>query len=125
RTPLTPILIWAGGMADDPSLPPELSEGLRMICRNVELEARLIDDLLDLTRIARGKLQLHLRKTNAHDLLGHAMEIVRDEISSRNSKHLVELNPTDYVILAVESRLQQVFLNLLKNASKSTPGYGA
>jgi two-component system CheB/CheR fusion protein len=125
RTPLTPILIWAGGMVNDPSLSPEIDEGLRMICRNVELEARLIDDLLDLTRIARGKLQLHLRKSDAHDLLGHAMEIVRDEISSRKLKLSLELNATDHFVLADAPRLQQVFWNLLKNASKFTPGQGA
>lgn len=125
RTPLTPILIWAGGMVNDPSLPPEIDEGLRMICRNVELEARLIDDLLDLTRIARGKLQLHLRKSDAHDLLGHAMEIVRDEISSRKLKLSLELNAADHFVLADAPRLQQVFWNLLKNASKFTPGQGA
>lgn len=125
RTPLTPILIWAGGMINDPSLPPEIDEGLQMICRNVELEARLIDDLLDLTRIARGKLRLHLRRSDAHNLLGHAMEIVRDEISSRKLKLAVELNAADHMIMADESRLQQVFWNLLKNASKFTPGEGA
>jgi len=125
RTPLTPILIWAGGMVNDPSLPPEIDEGLQMICRNIELEARLIDDLLDLTRIARGKLQLHLRKSDAHHLLGHAMEIVRDEISSRKLTLSVELNATDHFVLADESRLQQVFWNVLKNASKFTPGQGA
>jgi two-component system CheB/CheR fusion protein len=125
RTPLTPILIWAGGMVDDPSLPPEIDEGLRMICRNVELEARLIDDLLDLTRIARGKLELHLRKSDAHDLLGHAMDIVRDEISSRKLKLSLELNAVDHFVLADAPRLQQVFWNLLKNASKFTPGQGA
>jgi two-component system, chemotaxis family, CheB/CheR fusion protein len=125
RTPLTPILIWAGGMANDPSLPPEIDEGLQMICRNIELEARLIDDLLDLTRIARGKLKLHLRKSDAHDLLGHAMEIVRDEISSRKLKLAVELNASDHLVVADESRLQQVFWNVLKNASKFTPGQGA
>jgi two-component system CheB/CheR fusion protein len=125
RTPLTPILIWAGGMVNDPSLPPDIDEGLQMVCRNVELEARLIDDLLDLTRIARGKLQLHLRKSDAHDLLGHAMEIVRDEISSRKLKLSVELNAADHIVLADESRLQQVFWNVLKNASKFTPGHGA
>ncbi|PYI91686.1 MAG: hypothetical protein DME97_12380 [Verrucomicrobia bacterium] len=125
RTPLTPILIWAGGMVNDPSLPPEIDEGLQMICRNVELEARLIDDLLDLTRIARGKLQLHLRKSDAHDLLGHAMEIVRDEISSRQLKLSMELNASNPIVLADESRLQQVFWNLLNNASKFTPGQGA
>lgn len=125
RTPLTPILIWAGGMVNDPSLPPEIDEGLQMVCRNVELEARLIDDLLDLTRIARGKLKLNLRKSDAHDLLGHAMEIVRDEISSRKLKLSVELNASDHIVLADESRLQQVFWNLLKNASKFTPRQGA
>jgi two-component system CheB/CheR fusion protein len=125
RTPLTPILIWAGGMVNDPSLPPDIDEGLQMICRNIELEARLIDDLLDLTRIVRGKLKLHLRKSDAHDLLGHAMEIVRDEISSRELKLSVELNAADHIVLADAPRLQQVFWNLLKNASKFTPGQGA
>ena len=124
RTPLTPILIWAGGMVNDPSLPPEIDEGLRMVCRNVELEARLIDDLLDLTRIARGKLRLNLRKSDAHDLLGHAMEIVRDEISSRKLKLAVDLAAREHLVIADESRLQQVFWNLLKNASKFTPGHG-
>jgi PAS domain S-box-containing protein len=124
RTPLTPILIWAGGMADDPSITAEVAEGLRMVCRNVELEARLIDDLLDLTRIERGKLQLYLRKSNVHDLLGHAMEIVRDEISSRNLDLSVELNASEFFVLADESRLQQVFWNLLRNASKFTPRPG-
>lgn len=125
RTPLTPILIWAGGMANDPALSSEVSEGLRMVCRNVELEARLIDDLLDITRITRGKLQLHLRKSDAHDLLRHAMEIVREEISSRDLRLSVELNAAEHVVLADASRLQQVFWNLLKNASKFTPGRGA
>jgi two-component system CheB/CheR fusion protein len=124
RTPLTPILIWAGGMANDPSLPPEIDEGLQMVCRNIELEARLIDDLLDLTRIERGKLKLHLRKSDAHDLLRHAMEIVRDEFTSRTLKLSVELDATEHMVLADAPRLQQVFWNLLKNASKFTPGHG-
>ncbi|MEY2528080.1 MAG: hypothetical protein QOJ05_170, partial [Verrucomicrobiota bacterium] len=124
RTPLTPILIWAGGMVKDPSLSSEISEGLEMVCRNVELEARLIDDLLDLTRISRGKLNLHLRKSDAHELLNHTTQIVRDEIFSRNLKLSLELNATDHIVMADESRLQQVFWNLLKNASKFTPREG-
>jgi signal transduction histidine kinase len=125
RTPLTPVLLWAGGMANDPSLPPEIAEGLQMVCRNVELEARLIDDLLDLTRITRGKLKLHLRKSDAHEFLGHAMEIVRDEISSRQLKLSVDLQAADHIVLADAARLQQVFWNLLRNASKFTPERGA
>ena len=124
RTPLTPILIWAGGMINDPSLPPEVDEGLQMVCRNVELEARLIDDLLDLTRITRGKLQLHLRKSNAHDLLGHAMDIVREEITSRQLQLSVQFQAADHVVLADAARLQQVFWNVLRNASKFTPANG-
>ena len=124
RTPLTPILIWAGGMINDPSLPPEVDEGLQMVCRNVELEARLIDDLLDLTRITRGKLQLHLRKSSAHDLLGHAMDIVREEIASRQLQLSVQFQASDHVVLADAARLQQVFWNVLRNASKFTPANG-
>ncbi|MEY2489773.1 MAG: hypothetical protein QOC70_1715 [Verrucomicrobiota bacterium] len=125
RTPLTPVLIWAGGMAKEPGLPPEIGEGLRMVCRNIELEARLIDDLLDLTRITRGKLQLHLRKSDAHDLLEHAMEIVREDIASRQLNLSVQLDADDHHVLADSSRLQQVFWNVLKNASKFTPERGA
>jgi signal transduction histidine kinase len=125
RTPLTPVLIWAGGMAKEPGLPPEIGEGLRMVCRNIELEARLIDDLLDLTRITRGKLQLHLRKTNAHELLEHAMEIVREDIASRQLNLSVQLHADGHHVLADSSRLQQVFWNVLKNASKFTPERGA
>jgi two-component system CheB/CheR fusion protein len=125
RTPLTPILIWAGGMANDPGLAPEIAEGLKMVCRNVELEARLIDDLLDLTRIARGKLKLDLRKSDAHDLLGHAMEIVQDDISSRQLQVSLELRAAKHHVLADSPRLQQVFWNVLKNASKFTPDRGA
>jgi two-component system CheB/CheR fusion protein len=111
-------------MVKDASLTPEISEGLQMVCRNVELEARLIDDLLDLTRITRGKLQLNLRKSDAHDLLNHASEIVRDEISSRKLRLSLELHATNHMVIADESRLQQVFWNLLKNASKFTPRQG-
>lgn len=124
RTPLTPVLMWAGGMAGQTGVPPEIQEGLQMVCRNVELEARLIDDLLDLTKITRGKLQLHLRKSDAHDLLGHAMEIVRDEIASRELKLCVQLQASDHYVLADATRLQQVFWNVLRNASKFTPPRG-
>ncbi|MDP9003760.1 MAG: PAS domain S-box protein, partial [Verrucomicrobiota bacterium] len=124
RTPLTPILIWAGGMVNEPGLTPEIEEGLKMVCRNVELEARLIDDLLDLTRIARGKLQLNLRKSDAHDLLKHAMEIVRDDINSRELKVSMEFFADEHHVLADSSRLQQVFWNVLTNASKFTPDRG-
>ncbi len=124
RTPLTPVLMWAGGMLHDPDLPNEMREGLKMIARNVELEARLIDDLLDLTRIARGKLRLHLQKTDAHEVLRHAIEIVREGDCPPGLNLEVELAADHSQVEGDPTRLQQVFWNLLRNATKFTPAGG-
>jgi PAS domain S-box-containing protein len=124
RTPLTPVLMWAGGMLHDPDLPEDLRDGLKMIARNIELEARLIDDLLDLTRIARGKLRLHVQKTDIHEVLRHALEIVRDGDSPRGLDLQVELTATRPQVEGDATRLQQVFWNLLRNATKFSPAGG-
>jgi PAS domain S-box-containing protein len=124
RTPLNPVLIWAGGTLKQPDLAPDLQEGLQMVCRNIELEARLIDDLLDLTRITRGKLQLHLRRCDAHELLRHAMEIVRSEAAVRRLNIEVHLDATNHHIFVDAPRVQQVFWNVLRNAYKFTPDRG-
>ena len=124
RTPLTPVLIWAGGMIKQPGLPADLAQGLEMVCRNVELEARLIDDLLDLTRIARGKLQLDLRPADAHDLMRHAMDIVRTDISARRINVLIALDAPQHHVVVDSARLQQAFWNLLRNAYKFTGDHG-
>jgi signal transduction histidine kinase len=63
RTPLTPVLMWTDGIAQEPTIPEDLRDGLQMVARSVELETSLIDDLLDLTRITRGELRLHLQKS--------------------------------------------------------------
>jgi PAS domain S-box-containing protein len=125
RTPLTPVLIWAGGTVNQLGLDPDIQEGLKMICRNVELEARLIDDLLDLTRLARGKLQLQLREADVHELIQHALEIVRKDIEDRHLKLAVSLQASSHVLRVDASRLQQVFWNVLRNACKYTPEHGA
>jgi PAS domain S-box-containing protein len=124
RTPLTPVLIWAGGMIKQPELPPDIVEGLEMVCRNVELEARLIDDLLDLTRIARGKLQLDLRPADAHELMRHALDIVRTDISARKINVLIALDAANHHVVVDSARLQQAFWNLLRNAYKFTADHG-
>ena len=124
RTPLTPVLIWAGGMIKQPDLPADLVQGLEMVCRNVELEARLIDDLLDLTRIARGKLQLDLRPADAHELMRHAMDIVRADISARRINVLIALDAPEHHVVVDSARLQQAFWNLLRNAYKFTGDHG-
>jgi len=124
RTPLTPVLIWAGGTVGQPDLPPDIAEGLAMVCRNVELEARLIDDLLDLTRITRGKLQLNLRKADAHELLHHAIDIIRSEVETRKLNLRLRLEAVDHALKVDPSRLQQVLWNVLRNATKFTGSGG-
>lgn len=124
RTPLTPVLMWACVTAGDESLDPALREDIRMVCRNIELEARLIDDLLDLTRITQGKLQLKLQPCDVHLLFGHALEIIRSQLTTKKLKLTVDLQAGNHQIVGDPTRIQQVFWNLLKNAQKFTPENG-
>ena len=105
-------------------MPSDIVQGLEMVCRNVELEARLIDDMLDLTRLARGKLQLDLRPADAHELIRHAMEIVGGDISARRINILISLDATEHTVVVDAARLQQVLWNLLRNSYKFTPDNG-
>ena len=125
RTPLTPVLIWAGGTVNQPGLSPEIQEGLKMVCRNVEFEAWLLDDLLDLSRLSRGKIQLQLRTADVHELLQHAIEIVRTEVENRHLKLAVSFEAFLHTFRVDPPRLQQVFWNVLRNACKFTPEHGA
>src|SRR5690606_7081308 len=79
RTPLTPVLLSAAALRKDPTVPEAIRRQIGMMQRNVELEAQLIDDLLDLTRIARGKLQLRKQPCDVHALISHTTEIVKPE----------------------------------------------
>jgi signal transduction histidine kinase len=96
-----------------------------MVHGNVELEVRLIEDMLDLTRLARGRLKLQLRSADAHELLLSAMEIVRSDIEDRHLKPSVALAASRREMVADAPRLQQVFWNILRNACKFTPENGA
>jgi two-component system, chemotaxis family, CheB/CheR fusion protein len=125
RTPLNPVLLWADGILNQPGLDPDIAEGLRMICRNVELEARLIDDLLDLTRISRGKLQLQLQIADAHQVVNHALDTVRADIQDRHLQLTVSFEARSHRVNVDPPRLQQVFWNILRNACKFTAEGGA
>ncbi len=124
RTPLTPVLMAAESLCDDPSLPPGVHETLNMMRRNIAMEARLIDDLLDLTRITHGKLSLRLQKADAHSLIALALEIVRDEAQAKGLTLCTQLDANSTFLKGDSARLQQVFWNLLKNAVKFTPPHG-
>jgi hypothetical protein len=124
RTPLTPALAAANYLAGNASrVPPEFVEDLEIIRRNVRLQARLIDDLLDLTRITRGKLQLHLEPVDANAVVRDAIEIANSAILSKKLKISTELDAEKHHINADSIRLQQIFWNLINNAVKFTsPG---
>jgi signal transduction histidine kinase/CheY-like chemotaxis protein len=124
RTPLTPALVAASGLASHPGLPADLRGELAMVRRNIELEARLIDDLLDLTRVTHGKLQLAREPLDLHALVGHVLEICQDDVRAKALEVRVELACERPYVNADPARLSQVLWNLLKNAIKFTPAGG-
>jgi HAMP domain-containing protein/signal transduction histidine kinase len=124
RTPLTPVLASALALESEPGLPNDIHESLQMIRRNVELEARLIDDLLDLTRIDRGKVQLNFEVVDAHTLLQSALEICQPEIDRKHLARSLNLAAHKVHMRADPARLQQIFWNLINNAVKFTPQNG-
>ncbi|MBA2242014.1 MAG: response regulator [Chthoniobacterales bacterium] len=124
RTPLTPVLMCAAAMERDTTIDPEQREQLAMMRRNVELEARLIDDLLDLTRIARGKLELQRSAADIHSLLTHTEQIIRSDARGKGVAVHFILDAHEQMVLGDAARLHQVFWNVLKNAIKFTPAGG-
>ncbi|MFP5286119.1 MAG: ATP-binding protein [Thermoanaerobaculia bacterium] len=124
RTPLTPVLALVSSFQEDDRLPPDLRAQLAVIRRNVELEARLIDDLLDLTRVARGKLVLHRQAADVAEVLAHSLRSFRGEMMSKGVRLAVDLAEGRLLAWADPARLTQVFWNLLSNALKFTPEGG-
>jgi PAS domain S-box-containing protein len=125
RTPLTPVLVGVSALLDDPETPAAVRPALEVARRNVELEARLIDDLLDVTRISRGKLRLGRKVVDAHPLVLQAVEICRDEIATAGLGLELDLSACGHHVEADPARLQQIVWNLVKNAAKFTPAGGA
>ena len=126
RTPLTPVVLAVDALRVDEALPSRVREDLDMIRRNVGLEAKLIDDLLDLTRVARGKLELHRERVDVHAALQHAVRSCynTDGQEKRLSVRL-DLAARAHHVRADAARLEQVFFNLLRNAIKFTPAGGS
>lgn len=124
RTPLTPVLAIASVLEEENRLPAYVREHLATMRRNVELEARLIDDLLDLTRISRGKIELHTVSTDVLQLLRDALHTCcQEHIDS--GRMTVDLPAAGRRVRADAFRLSQVFWNLLTNAIKFTPAGGS
>jgi signal transduction histidine kinase/ActR/RegA family two-component response regulator len=124
RTPLTPALMATAVLEGRDDLPDGVRADLEMIRRNIQLEARLIDDLLDLTRVAAGKLKLELRPVDAHAVLRDAVEVCRADVRSQQVSLSLDLAAERHRVHGDAARLQQVCWNLIKNAIKFTPPGG-
>jgi PAS domain S-box len=121
RTPLTPALAAASYLVSNSArLPPEFTEDLEVIRRNIQLEARLIDDLLDLTRVTRGKLELHIERVDAHTAIRDALEITDEQIREKELSISTSLEAGRHFVRGDAVRIQQVFWNLINNAVKFT-----
>lgn len=125
RTPLNPVLLVASDGAENPALPEGVRRDFKLIADNVGLEARLIDDLLDLNRITRGKVVLESRVLDLHAVVHDALATVADQIADKELRLASRLQARRPHVLGDPVRLRQVLWNVLKNAIKFTPAGGA
>lgn len=124
RTPLTPVLSLVSATINDKTLSADLRETFSVIQRNVELEARLIDDLLDLTQIASGRLKIEKSPVNIHRCIEAALDVCKEGFTEKRLVVRTDLAATEPVVMGEFSRLNQVFWNLLKNAVKYSRPHG-
>ena len=125
RTPLTPMKIGVFALEREKRLSTAGREMVRMIGRNLDAEVRLIDDLLDVSRIVHGKLEFKHAPTDVHGCLRRAVEACVDDLRAKEQGLAVALDARDHTLHGDADRLRQVFCNLLQNAAKFTPPGGS
>ena len=118
RTPLSPIVMTVSALEMDASLPAEVREDLAMIRRNVELETRLIDDMLDLSRVITGKLRLRLEPVSMRGLIENVLKMVRSDVNRKSLEVQCTWAAQSDRLDGDPVRLQQVIWNVVKNAVK-------
>ena len=124
RTPLSPVVMTIAELEQRTDLPEDVRESMSMIRRNIDLETRLIEDLLDVSRVISGKLRLRIEQASLHDILRHAYEVSASDVNGKRLKVKFDFTATNDRVMGDPSRLQQVFWNLMKNAVKFTPEGG-
>jgi PAS domain S-box-containing protein len=124
RTPLNPILLLATDAVNNPELGPDIRRDFEIVRKNVELEARLIDDLLDLTRITKGKMAIDHRPVEIHGVMRDALANIDQELKDRKIELVLDWVPGRVTVIGDQVRLQQAFWNVFKNAVKFTPEKG-
>jgi signal transduction histidine kinase/DNA-binding response OmpR family regulator len=121
RTPLNAILGWA--VLARPQAPPQLERALAVIERNARAQARIIDDVLDISRIVSGKFRLDIGPTNLSEVIQSAIESVRPAAEARGVELSITIGDIGQM-LGDPERLQQIVWNLLSNGIKFTPKGG-
>jgi signal transduction histidine kinase len=121
RTPMTSILGWVQFLRCGGYTQEELEEALATIESSARLQARLIDDMLDVSRIILGKFQVDLRPTRISDVVEAALTTVRPTAQERDVRLVSDVKERDSLVEADSSRMQQVIGNILSNAIKFTP----
>ncbi|MGA3068062.1 MAG: CHASE3 domain-containing protein, partial [Tepidisphaeraceae bacterium] len=124
RTPLTPLLVMLSMWEQDEKIPPNLRDDVRIMRRNVQLEARLIDDLLDLTRVAKGKLLLNLEVIDLNVLINSVIATFELQMTAKSLNVTRSLLALRHFVRADPTRIEQVFWNVMQNAIKFTPSGG-
>jgi PAS domain S-box-containing protein len=124
RTPLTPVLMAVAALEHDPELPRDVREDMVMIKRNIELEVKFIDDLLDVSRIGSGKVPLHIAPLDLNGAVSEVCAGLRSQLLEQRVRLELELAADIGLIAADAVRLQQVLSNVLRNSVKFTPEQG-
>jgi PAS domain S-box-containing protein len=124
RTPLNSMLGWATMLRKVPNDDEKRLRGLEVIERNARAQERLINDLLDMSRIVSGKLKLTMTKVPLGEVVDAAADVVRPAAESKGVRLTVDLSPDLGNLIGDPARLQQVMWNLLINAVKFTPHGG-
>lgn len=124
RSPLNAILGWSQLLKKKGASSPEVSTGLEIIERNARIQARLIDDLLDMSRIISGKISLQIKEVDLRSILIAAIQMIGPEAESKKIQLTNEIPDGVFNVKGDAARLQQVFWNILSNAVKFTPQNG-
>ncbi len=121
RTPLMPVLFTISMWQQDHGLSVKLRGGLAVIRRNIEIQSRMINDLLDLSRIRSNRLELAFEIADLHEVVGRALEVCRSHQKYPEVNLTLKLGAESHYVRGDADRLQQVFWNLIQNAMKFTP----
>jgi len=124
RTPLTPVLMAIDALTARNDMPQTALDILEMARRNVMVQTHMIDDLLDVTRISHGRLDIVPAPMDLHEAMMAAIDVCKPQIVEKHQELVVDMRAGEHRIVGDFNRLRQAMWNLLQNASKFTPAQG-